>query len=595
MQSDTEFRFNPNKLDLLRDQLRSFNLHGYLLPQSNLFRTEQLPPHEQRLAWQTGFTGSAGFAVITLTEAAVFVDGRYTIQANIQVDTDCFQIIDYGTTAICNWLKQNAAKGDRVGFCGEHSSIREIELFQKCLSGCGIEFVSTSDLVGSIWTSRSMQHHGEIYLYPEKFAGECQTAKRHRMAQNLKRNGLTSLIISNSSSVSWLLNIRGTECPLNPVVQSFAILYQDSSVDLFTDSDQLTGMNVWNELTGVSRYPVRAIETALDGLDGTIQVDPGSLPYQFYQILGLKSDIILADDPVEVAKATKNPIQIGHIRTCHIRDGASVIEFLSWLDSHDLRSLTELDVIRKIERFRRRNPEFRGNSFDTIAGSGPHGAIVHYRADQNSNRALTPSDLLLIDSGAHYVDGTTDITRTVALGSPTPKQKQDYTFVLKALIALSRARWPAGTRGRALDAIARCQVRLADADYKHGTGHGVGQFMDVHEAPYSLAITSDEPIPENVLMSVEPGIYRADQYGIRLENLALTVKTPAITHNSENVSCRFETVSFVPFDRRMIDKSFLEASEIDWINHYHSQVLATYEAKLSPAAQKWLKGACQPI
>lgn len=586
---------SSEKLKSLRHQFAELNLQGYLLPHNNEFRNEQLPVWDERLAWLTGFTGSAGFAAISLNQAAVFVDGRYTLQASQQIVAELFQIKELSLDAIVNWLQSNLTSGSRVGVCGKHISVAEFDFISQGLKEKNVELIPTADYVAKIWSDRPSMSVDNMYLYPLKYAGESQEDKCHRLAEELKKRKIKTLVLTDSSSVSWLLNIRGNIIPQNTIVQSYAFLHHDASVDLFVDHTSFAMSDIANHLCDVRPHPVEAFASELNNLKGPIQFNPLSLCYQYYQALNSADAVRTKNDPVEKAKALKNPIQQQCIRACHIRDGSAMIEFLAWLDKQKPDSLTELEIVQSIRQFRQSHAEFRDDSFNAIVGSGPNGAIVHYRVNHKSNRQCNQTDLLLIDSGAHYIDGTTDITRTITLGHTTEQQRADYTMVLKALIRLSIANWPEGTKSMGLDAITRYHHWQNGKDYEHGTGHGVGQFMDVHESPYMISKRSETSIPANILTSIEPGYYRTGEYGIRLENLALSKEVESTNHCSGLNFIQFETITFVPFDNRMIDPSKMEKSEIAWLNSYHAKVLEIYHPNISQRAQNWLVRSCEPL
>ena len=594
---DTSYHqpIDQKKLDNFREVLKQHKLEGYLLPHQGLYQSEDLSEREERLAWITGFTGSAGFAVISLWDAAVFVDGRYTLQAENQLNKELFQVRDLSKASILEWIFSKLSKEMNIGVSDKQFSVSEFDFYSLKLMEKNLKLVPTPDLVNEIWHDRPQQPPVSIWRYPQEYSGETQMNKCQRMANILNDQKINSLVISDSSTSSWLLNIRGDFVPNNTIVECFSLLHDDASVDLYINQTNLESKKHLRLLDRVTIHPIEDFEYALENLNGIVQFDPKTLPHRYFSSLQTIKDLQKLDNPLERYKAEKNSIQRQRIRDCHIRDAEAVIEFMAWLHEQPPNTVTELEIVHTLYEFRKQKRHHKTNSFDTIAGSGPNGAIVHYRVNKNTNRTLQSSDLLLLDSGSHYLDGTTDITRTISMGKVSNQQRLDYTLVLKSLINLTKVRWPFGTRGSELDAIARHNHWLHGKDYDHGTGHGVGQFMDVHESPYRISKTTREPITGDILISIEPGYYREGSYGIRLENLALTKKVKQADQTTQSTFFEFETVTLVPFDTRLIAVEEMELLQIEWLNSYHAKVQKIHEQNLSDRAKSWLQIACRPI
>ena len=401
------------------------------------------------------------------------------------------------------------------------------------------------------------------------------------------------MILTLPDSICWLLNIRGADISRNPVVHAFAILHADGQVALFIDRDKLTDTPLE---PSIDVHAPGDFATVIAALNGPVRIDRKSTPFAVSRILGeAEVKIAWGDDPCILPKAKKNPTEIASTREAHLRDGAAMVEFMAWLDKNAQSGLTEIDVARKLEDFRRTTNALQDISFDSIVGSGPHGAIVHYRVNEDTNRTLADGELLLVDSGGQYVDGTTDITRTVPIGAPRDKHRHAFTRVLQGMIAISRARWPKGLAGRDLDALARAPLWMDGMDYDHGTGHGVGAYLSVHEGPQRLSRTSHVPLEPGMILSNEPGYYREGAFGIRIENLIVVEEAPKLPGGDDRDQLCFATLTWVPIDRRLVDESLLSKGERDWLNSYHRQVFELLAERLSAAAADWLRAATEPV
>jgi Xaa-Pro aminopeptidase len=446
-------------------------------------------------------------------------------------------------------------------------------------------------MVDAIWPDQPAAPLGKVFVHPDALAGESSADKRARLAAGLLSVGQSAAILTLPDSICWLLNIRGADVPKNPVVQAFAILSNTGAVDLFIDPAKI-GPEVAAHLgPDVQLYAPAAFIPALKALTGPVRVDKTTAPLAVSELVG---QAVWGDDPCRLPKACKNAGEIAGMREAHLRDGAALVEFLAWLDAQSPKGgLSEIAVVQELEGFRRATNALHDISFDTICGAGPNGAIMHYRVSEDSNRAIGQNELLLVDSGGQYRDGTTDITRTVAIGDPGEEARQCYTRVLQGLIAISRARWPRGLAGRDLDPLARQALWLAGQDFNHGTGHGVGAFLSVHEGPQRLSRISEVPLEPGMILSNEPGYYREGTFGIRLENLIVVQVAEAIGDHRDQLS--FETLTFAPFDRRLIDADQLSAGDRAWLNAYHAQVLALLSPRLSDFALSWAHQACEAL
>ena len=573
----------PARLALLRHEIAAERLDGFLVPRADAHQGEYVAPCDARLAWLTGFTGSAGFCAVLADRAGVFVDGRYRTQIKSQVDLAHFTPVDWPEVKLGAWLKKAMPKGGKLGFDPWLHTAEEIEK----LVGCGVTLVPVTNLVDRIWTGRPDKSCGKIADHPIEFAGETSADKRQRIAADM---GADATVLTLPDSICWLLNIRGSDIERNPVVQAFAILHGDGRVVLFTDPAKAQGLDIevqdWD-----------AFEAALAALKGTVRVDPASAPKAVFDILSnAGAEIFKAVDPCILPKARKNPVEIAGARAAHLRDGVAMVQFLAWLDDEaSMGRLTEIDVVQKLEGFRRATNALRDISFETICGAGPNGAIMHYRVSEDSNSKIKAGEMLLIDSGGQYQDGTTDITRTVAVGVVGDEEKACFTRVLQGMIAISRARFPKGLAGRDLDPLARYPLWLAGQDFNHGTGHGVGSYLSVHEGPQRISRVSEVPLECGMILSNEPGYYREGAFGIRIENLIVVQDAPALQGADARDMLAFETLAYVPIDRRLVVIEMLSTGERDWLNAYHAKTLEMLGPLVNGTVHDWLIAACAPL
>lgn len=585
----------PPRLAQLRQVMAQNALAGFLVPRADAHQGEYVAAHDERLTWLTGFTGSAGFAAVTLQDAGVFIDGRYRVQVKDQVDLAHFTPVPWPETKLADWLRAALPDGGVVGFDPMLHSFEQIDQILKGLEGSAITLSETPNLVDAIWDDQPAPPMGLITPYPEALAGEAHSAKRARIAQVLRTDGHAAAVLTLPDSIAWLLNVRGTDIARNPVPHGFAILHDTGHLTLFADPAKVDDALRHHLGPQITLRPPNAFGPALRALTGTVRVDRASAPiWVTGQLSEAGVDMDWGEDPCILPKACKNSAEISGSQEAHLRDGAAMVEFLCWLDATlPHTSLTEIDVVTKLESARAATGKLRDISFETIAGTGPNGAIVHYRVTRDTNRTIQRGDLLLIDSGGQYLDGTTDITRTLPVGEVGAEERECFTLVLRGMIAISRAQWPRGVAGRDLDALARAPLWATGRDYDHGTGHGVGAYLSVHEGPQRLSRVSTLPLREGMILSNEPGYYREGAFGIRIENLIVVQKADPGPDGRDMLS--FRTLTFVPIDRRLIAVDLLSPQERDWLNAYHQQVYDKIAPRVSAPAQDWLRQACAAI
>jgi Xaa-Pro aminopeptidase len=585
----------PPRLAALRERLAAMGLTGFIVPRSDVHQGEYVAARDERLQWQTGFTGSAGFCIVLPEVAGVFIDGRYRTQVKAQVDLGVFTPVPWPEVKPGDWVKEKLASGV-VGYDPWLHTADEIAKLETALEGTDVKVSSVEiNPVDAIWPDQPLAPMGKAFVHPVDLAGESHQAKRARLAEELRTAGQKAAVVTLPDSLCWLLNIRGADVPKNPVLHGFAVLHDDGRVDLFVNPAKLDETVRAHLGIDVTVHPVEAFAGALTGLTGPVRVDKTTAPLAVSDILkGAGVEVVWGDDPCRLPKACKNAAEIAATREAHLRDGAAMVEFLRWLDeASPSGGLTEISVVQALEGFRRATNALHDISFDTICGAGPHGAIMHYRVTEETNRPVGQNELLLVDSGAQYLDGTTDITRTIAIGDPGQEARECYTRVLQGMIAISRVRFPKGLPGRDIDALARFNLWVAGQDYDHGTGHGVGAFLSVHEGPQRISRISEVPLEAGMILSNEPGYYREGAFGIRLENLIVAEEAPALGDNRAQMA--FETLTFVPFDRRLILREELSPAERRWLDRYHADVLEKLGNRVSGATLDWLRDACAPL
>lgn len=576
----------PPRLADLRSALSAKQLDGFIVPRADAHQGEYVAPRDDRLAWLTGFTGSAGFAVALAERAAVFVDSRYRVQVKSQVAAD-FEKVDWPETSLGAWIAAALTEGGRVGFDPWLHSVDQKRALEDSIGKA--ELVAVDNLVDAIWPDQPKPPMGAVFAQPVELAGEPHAEKIARLSRDLTAG---ACVITLPDSIAWLLNIRGSDIPRNPVPHGFAVLHAEGRVDLFMASAKLTGLG--DHLGDLVRiHAPEDFLPFLGGLAGTVQIDPATCPVAVVE--ALSAEVVEAADPCLLPKARKNAAELDGIRAAHLRDGAAMVRFLAWLDATAPGNLTEIAVVKRLEEERRATNALRDISFETISGSGPNGAIVHYRVTEKTDRPLRAGELLLVDSGGQYVDGTTDITRTIAIGDPGPEEAEAFTRVLKGMIALSRLRFPKGLAGRDVDPFARAALWEAGMDYGHGTGHGVGAYLSVHEGPARIARTGTVPLEPGMILSNEPGFYREGGFGIRIENLIAVEIAPRLEAQTVAEMLHFETLTWVPIDRRLVIPSLLTQAERDWLNSYHATVLEKIGPLVDGVAGEWLCAACRDI
>ena len=591
---------HAERLTRLRRLLGESGLDGLWLPRTDPHGSEYLPPHEERVAWLSGFTGSAAVVVVLADRAAVFTDGRYTLQVRTEVDERLFETCHIGRDPPASWLARHLQPGQRLGYDPYLVTKAERERIERVCRRRGADLVAVeANPVDRIWDDRPPPPLGRVRVHELAYAGRPAPEKRRDMGRAVAELDADWLVLTATDAICWLLNLRGADIPFNPVILSFALLHRSGRCRWFVDRRKLPADL---ELDGeVSVEPYETFTAALEELargGETVVADPKLVRAGFLdrQTAGGRPSPE-EDDPVVLAKARKNPVEVEGARRAHRRDGAAVVRFLRWLDGIPLDgSLTEMDVVRRLEEERRQDPLYRGPAFDTIAGHGPDGAIVHYRVTEEGARPLTPDTLLLVDSGGQYLDATTDITRTVALGRPTRAMREHFTRVLKGHIALATVRFPEGTSGGQLDSLARLALWQAGLDYDHGTGHGVGSYLCVHEGPQRIAKTgSSVALEPGMILSNEPGCYRAGAYGIRIENLVLVRRAAEAPEGGDRPLLEFETLTLAPLDRRLILPELLDGRERAWVDAYHARVRDGLAPLLDADHRHWLAAACAPL
>ena len=588
----------------LRSHLEGLNLNGFLVPRADEHQGEYVPERAERLRWLTGFTGSAGAAIVLQDRAVLFVDGRYTLQAATQIDTEIFAIESLIDNPPAKWLKAQPLQGKAVGFDPWLHTIAEVKALREAIETAGGTLVAVDkNAIDAIWDDQPTAPAAEIEIHPIELAGELAKDKIARLSTVLEEANVTYTVLTDPASLAWTFNIRGGDVPHTPLALGFAIIGREGLPFVFLDHAKLT-IETEAYLTQLATVfePAElepllaklAAQGAHIGLDATLAAE------RLRMIIDDNGGTVIdLADPARLPRAIKNEAELAGSRAAHRRDGAAIVKFLHWLDMQQPGSIDEIAAVGALEGFRRRVGEdmqmkLRDISFDTISGAGANGAIVHYRVTTKTNRELQDGELYLVDSGGQYQDGTTDITRTIAIGSPSEEMCQRATLVLKGMIAISMLRFPAGTRGSDIDAFARQALWQAGLDYAHGTGHGVGSYLAVHEGPQRIAKSGAQPLLAGMIISNEPGYYKTDAYGIRLENL-IVVRPPEAIAGGDIDMHDFETLTLAPFDRRLIRTDILSAAELDWLNAYHARVRAEIGPLVDGPVLAWLEAATAPL
>lgn len=588
-----------SRLQAIRAEMQKYQFDAYIVPRADEYLGEYVPAHNERLAWVSGFTGSAGVAIILKDTAAIFTDGRYTVQVRQQVSEHLFTYESLTDTPQATWLSDMLPRGAKVGIDARTQTLSWFEKTRANLAKFAITLTDTDNFVDLHWQNRPLAPSGQVMLYKDKFAGATSIEKRRKIGKLIADLSADMALITALDSCAWLLNIRGSDVPCLPVVLGTGLLQSDGYMRFFTDLNKLpVGINEHVGL-GVSFHQEQELTDALAHLkDVRLLADPDS-SNAASQLIALKAGakLVASMDPVALIKSQKNHAELTGMQNCHIRDGVSVSRFLAWLDNevdngilHDEGQLAD-----KLESFRVDNKHFVELSFDTISAAGSNAAMCHYNHNNGVPAKLSMDSMYLVDSGAQYLDGTTDVTRTIAIGTPSAEQKKMVTLVLKGHIAIDTMKFPKGTTGSQLDAFARYPLWQQGFDYDHGTGHGVGHFLSVHEGPQRIAKAPNTVALElGMVVSNEPGYYKTDGFGIRLENLVYVKKCDTLAH-AEREMYEFEALTYIPFDLRLIDESLLTQGEIDWLNTYHKKVFEKLSPSMAGNDLAWLTQATRAI
>ncbi|MBE4421962.1 aminopeptidase P family protein [Vibrio parahaemolyticus] len=593
MHNDTLSRVNA-----IREWLAQHNIDALLIPHEDEYLGEYVPAHNERLHWLTGFTGSAGAAVITQHKAAIFVDGRYTVQVTKQVPNELFEYRHLIEEPALDWIQDNLTANASVAIDPRMHSSAWLDMAQAKLAGKLELNILSSNPIDELWHDRPAPVVSDVRLMPTEAVGQSSESKRKEIAQLVAKAGADSAVITALDSICWLLNVRGLDVSRLPVLLSHAILHADSSVEYFLDPARLPAEFAAHVGTGVTVHHPEALQSRLEAMSGKkVLLDPAISNAWFKLVLqNAGASVIAAADPCLMPKAAKNEVEIAGMKACHIRDGVAMSKFLCWLDAevaagnlHDEATLAD-----RLEAFRKEDPTLMDLSFDTISAAGGNAAMCHYNHEnQPEPGKLALNTLYLVDSGGQYLDGTTDITRTIAIGQPSAEMIKQFTLALKGHIGVARARFPKGTRGYQIDTLARQHLWAEGYDYDHGTGHGVGHFLSVHEGPASISKKQiDVPLTEGMVLSNEPGYYRADAFGIRIENLELVVETPT---NGDFPVLSFESLTRCPIDKRNINVDMLTRPELAWLNDYHQKVWEQISPLVEGEVKEWLREATLPL
>lgn len=591
------------RLQALREQLNRDQLDGFVVPLTDEHMSEYVGGYAQRLAWLTGFQGSAGSAVVLPEAAAIFTDGRYTIQVRQQVDGAQWEYVPVPQVSIADWLRDHAPQGGRIGYDPWLHTRGWVEEAKKALAERGAELVAVSrNPIDAVWNDQPAPSDAKLIVQRDDAAGRTSASKRAEIADWLAERKADAVVLSALDSIAWTFNVRGADVSHTPVALAYAIVNADGTADLFVAKDKV-GDDVAQHLGNAVRVHERAaFAPALQQFAGKrVAADPAGSVAAIFDALDAGGATILATrDPVVLAKAIKNDAEISGHKAAQARDGAALARFLKWAEAEMPKGgVTEMSAADRLQAFRAETGVLRDLSFDTISGTGPNGAIPHYKVTEESSLAVEPGHLYLVDSGGQYEDGTTDVTRVIPVGEPTQEMRDRFTRVLKGHIAIATAVFPAGTTGGQIDAFARRPLWEVGCDYGHGTGHGVGAYLSVHEGPQRIAAPNypgggpAEPLRAGMFLSNEPGYYKAGEFGIRIENLVLVVEKDI--PGAEAVMLGFETLTFAPIERSLIEPGLLTEDERRWLDAYHARVLEILGPQLSPEERVWLEGKCRPI
>lgn len=593
--------FASKHLPLLRAEMKKQNLDGFIIPHDDEYQNEYIPDYAERLMWATGFSGSAGAAIVMQDSAVMLTDGRYTLQVRQQADSDYFDYVDLMETPPAAWLAQNAPKSARIGYDPMLHTTSSVTRLEAAAEKAGFELVAVSENpIDAAWKDQPAPPVTPVKPHDMTYAGKTSEEKRTAVAKAVADAGADAALLTSPSSIAWLFNIRGADVSRSPLPLGRAVIHKDGKAMLFIAPEK-TGNDLPAHLgDDVDLRAEADVAAALEKLGASgakVAVDPALSPAKYVSDLkDAGATIIELTDPCALPRATKNETEIEGARTAHLRDGAAVTEFLHWLDTEaQSGEIDEIIAAKKLEEIRLRDNLIRDLSFDTISGAGPNSALPHYRVSTESNTTLERGNLYLVDSGGQYLDGTTDITRTVPIGEPTDEMRDRFTRVLKGHIALATMKFPAGTTGHQLDAMARKPLWDAGLDYDHGTGHGVGSFLGVHEGPQRIAkAANDQALQPGMILSNEPGYYKEGEFGIRIENL-IVVTPPKPVDGGERDMMEFETITFAPIHLDLVKIDLLTDSERAWLNAYHASVREKLNASIPAAMKDWFGNATRAI
>ena len=581
------------RLRTIRAELKKRHLDGFIIPHTDEYQGEYVPPSAQRLAWATGFTGSAGLAIVSRQQSAIFVDGRYILAVHKQVDQSLYQAYHSKECAPEKWIRQQPPT--KLGYDPWLQTPNDLATLQSACDKVGSQLISCeTNPIDTVWTNRPAILMTAVFPHPIAYAGETSLIKRHNIAKKLADKDIEAVIMTAPESIAWLLNIRGSDVPHAPLPLCVAILYRTGAVTLFLDSCQYNAALQAHLGNTVTILPPNQLETVCESLKAShknILLDPKRTAIWFFNHLKA-TQIIKAADPCLIPKACKNAVEIAGSHIAHHHDGIALIRFLHWMET---AKTTEIGAADQLTQFRSDNKALQDISFETISAVGSHAAMIHYQVTPDSNQEITPHNLYLVDSGGQYLEGTTDVTRTIAIGTPTSEQKQRFTLVLKGHIQLASCRFPKGTTGTQLDVLARQALWQAGLDFEHGTGHGVGSYLSVHEGPQNISPhLNNIALKPGMILSNEPGYYKENAYGIRIENLMTVLEAQEIEGGEQAMLC-FETLTRVPIDLTLIEPTLLNRQEKAWLNRYHQKVFKEMSPLLTPKLQSWLENATRPI
>lgn len=599
--SSSEKSKGAQRLSALRQEMRKEKVTAFLVPHADEHQNEYLPKRAERLAWLTGFTGSAGFCIAMLDKAAVFSDGRYTVQLNEQIDDAAFTAENSVTNPPSKWIEENMGAEDVIAYDPWLMTPNQIKTFEKAAQKANCKLQATDNLIDRIWHDQPAKPMGKVALHEVKYAGKSAKDKIAEIQKLIVEKECDFTLLTDPASLAWLFNIRGNDVIHNPLALGYAIVPAKGKPSIFIEEEKLNS-EIKGYLSDITtQFEPENLITELQKLsaNATILCDMDRVSVALTNIIeASKGNIIKGRDPVVLPRALKNETELEGARNAHVRDGVAIVKFLSWLDVQKPDTITEIDAAKKLEAIRIENAKAMGSelkeiSFDTISAAGTHAALPHYRVNETSNRMLGDGEIYLVDSGGQYNDGTTDITRTITIGAAPQKAVTDFTLVLKGHIAIDKARFPKGTRGIDLDALARYALWQHGKDYAHGTGHGIGSYMNVHEGPQGIHRRAMEVLQPGMIISNEPGYYIEGKYGIRIENLVIVTELEDIGGNIE--THRFENITWTPMDKRLINSSLLTQDEKDWVNQYHANVFDKLSPHLEGSELKWLQEVTTPI